>query len=653
LPEEASYDRADSLIWPAVCGYAKSVLQCLQGSGCDAVVFTDCCDAMKRVYDILSRDAACGPAAPGGSVQTYAAAPTDGFFPAHAGSSVTPFMIWLPRVINDSSVRAYARSIGSFIERYEAYCGRRFDIPAFLRACVRANEDKGSARDGEAFVALMGARAPVSLIKAARGLCSLPVRDFTCGSDERKFSGIPDVGPASGDCARMDESITGAALNLTGPECGARSCTDELLIWYAGELLAQTPCMRMNDNGARSALTDGADKGGLKAIVYHTIQFCDFYGFEYAQLSRDIPALKLETDYTPASSGQLVTRLQAFFESNGMLVANPGDRASRNVDLSYAGYGAGGRLCHKGKDGSPSAAPPSEGCGSESGDALQFNKNGGTDTMPQRYYAGVDSGSTSTNAVIVGDDAEIVAAATVPTGADSAAAAELALSDALDKAGLSEGEITAIVATGYGRVSVPFAARDVTEITCHARGAHWLVPGACTVIDIGGQDSKVIRLNPGGSVTEFSMNDKCAAGTGRFLELMADTLGMDIDEMARAGLRPGERVDISSMCAVFAESEVISLIAQGKSTEDIVWGVDLAIAGRVASMAARLGATAPYVMTGGVANNAGVVKALGEKLRERSGRSEDLTVPGDPQICGALGAALIARDLPANASASS
>jgi predicted CoA-substrate-specific enzyme activase len=166
------------------------------------------------------------------------------------------------------------------------------------------------------------------------------------------------------------------------------------------------------------------------------------------------------------------------------------------------------------------------------------------------------------------------------------------------------------------------------------------------VIDIGGQDSKVIRLDPDGGVTEFSMNDKCAAGTGRFLELMADTLGMGIDEMARAGLHPSETVDISSMCAVFAESEVISLIARGKSAEDIVWGVDLAIAGRVASMATRLGAESPCVMTGGVANNAGVVKALNEKLREKNGRRDALTVPDAPQICGALGAALIARDLP-------
>jgi predicted CoA-substrate-specific enzyme activase len=264
--------------------------------------------------------------------------------------------------------------------------------------------------------------------------------------------------------------------------------------------------------------------------------------------------------------------------------------------------------------------------------------------MPHEYYAGVYSGSTSTNVVVIDSDAVIVASATVATGSDSAAAARLALSEALGEAGIIEKEIAAIVATGYGRVSVPFAARDVTEITCHAKGAHRLVPGARTVIDIGGQDSKVIRLGPDGSVTEFSMNDKCAAGTGRFLELMADTLGMGIDEMARAGLHPGETIDISSMCAVFAESEVISLIARGKSTEDIVWGVDLAIAGRVASMAARLGAVAPYAMTGGVANNAGVVKALGERLGERSGRHDGMTVPDSPQICGALGAALIARE---------
>ncbi|MDR1292295.1 MAG: acyl-CoA dehydratase activase [Clostridiales Family XIII bacterium] len=612
LPEEASYDCADSLMWPAVCGYAKSVLQCLhEGDGgacaCGAAVFTDCCDAMKRVYDILSRGAVqAGGATDIGASAEHAGSAYAGAPPESAGAVAAPFMVWLPRVITDASIREYARGVGSFIERYEAYCGRRFDVPAFLRACARANAGNGPARDGEGYVALMGARAPASLMNAAQGLCALPVRNLTCGSGERKFSGIPDA-----------DRVNNAGVGNGGVSAGRAGLTDELLIWYAGELLAQTPCMRMNDSGARSALTGDPS---LKAVVYHTIQFCDFYGFEYARLPQGVPALKLETDYTPASSGQLATRLQAFFESNGMLLADARARAPESAGPSHTGRG-----------------PADYG-------AFRITGNDRRDDMPNRYYAGVDSGSTSTNAVVIDADAEIVASSTVPTGADSAAAARMALSEALAEAHSTEGELAAIVATGYGRVSVPFAAQDVTEITCHAKGAHRLAPGARTVIDIGGQDSKVIRLSPDGSVTEFSMNDKCAAGTGRFLELMAATLGMDMDEMARAGLRPGETVDISSMCAVFAESEVISLIARGKSIEDIVWGVDLAIAGRVASMATRLGAEAPYVMTGGVANNAGVVKALGEKLRERSGRHGGLTVPGSPQICGALGAALIARD---------
>jgi predicted CoA-substrate-specific enzyme activase len=362
--------------------------------------------------------------------------------------------------------------------------------------------------------------------------------------------------------------------------------------------------MRMNDNALRQTLYEDPH---LKAISYHMIQFCDFYGFEYAQLPEGIPALKIETDYTPASSGQLMTRLQAFFENNGLLVSNVERR--------------------KMSDGN----------------------SGG------QYFAGVDCGSTSTNAVIIDAAGSIAASVTLPTGAKSSDAAGQALAEAIGKLGAVHNgadcirepeEIVQIVATGYGRASVPFPAMDVTEITCHARGAHALAPGVRTIIDIGGQDSKVIRLDASGNVTEFSMNDKCAAGTGRFLELMAGTLGMALDEMASAGLRPNEQVDISSMCAVFAESEVISLIASGKKAEDIIWGVDLAIAGRVASMAARLGSESPYIMTGGVAKNAGVVKALGAKLAAQAGgrAKPGLTVPDDPRSCGAFGAALIARD---------
>jgi predicted CoA-substrate-specific enzyme activase len=360
----------------------------------------------------------------------------------------------------------------------------------------------------------------------------------------------------------------------------------------------------------------------LKAIVYHTIQFCDFYGFEYARMPRRRPALKIETDYANASSGQMVTRLQAFFESNGILL----------------GKGCMDR----------SGAPPHGSAQAETSRRFEGKDEGAKANMADTYCAGTDSGSTTTNVVIMGGDGRIVAAVTVPTGADSARAARAAMDEALRGAGLAADDIACSVATGYGRASVPSATKDVTEITCHAKGAHRLAPEARTVIDIGGQDSKVIRLDGEGGVAEFSMNDKCAAGTGRFLELMADTLGMSMDEMARSGLNPRETVNVSSMCAVFAESEVISLIAQGKDASDIAWGIDLAIAGRVAAMATRIGATPPYVMTGGVANNEGVVKALSGKFRESGddvGRRTEFFVPENPQMCGALGAAVIARDM--------
>jgi predicted CoA-substrate-specific enzyme activase len=348
----------------------------------------------------------------------------------------------------------------------------------------------------------------------------------------------------------------------------------------------------------------------------------------------DVSTLNIETDFTAASSGQIATRLQAFFENNGILSAN---FAARTSPRSLPESRPRSRT-------RPARRAPAGGEGS-------FGRNGKeSESMPGAYYAGIDSGSTSTNVVIVDADANIVAAVTGPTGANSAEAARRTFAAALGETGrgtgrrLADEDIAAAVATGYGRASVPFAAKDVTEITCHAKGARRLIPEARTVIDIGGQDSKVICLDDDGVVTEFSMNDKCAAGTGRFLELMADTLGMSMDEMARAGLHPRETIDISSMCAVFAESEVVSLIARGRNAEDIVWGVDLSIAGRVASMAARLGAKPPFAMTGGVAKNAGVVRALGEKLGEGTGARVRVIAPESPEICGALGAALIARE---------
>ena len=179
---------------------------------------------------------------------------------------------------------------------------------------------------------------------------------------------------------------------------------------------------------------------------------------------------------------------------------------------------------------------------------------------------------------------------------------------------------------------------SVTEITCHAKGAHFLDPDARTVIDIGGQDSKVIRIDENGNVLNFIMNDKCAAGTGRFLEMQARTLGMSMPEMSKEGLAWKKDLSITSMCTVFAESEVVSLVAQNEQAADIIHGLNKAIAAKTAALAARLGVEPGVIMTGGVAQNEGVVKCLEDRLNTK------VFVSPDAQVCGSIGAALIALD---------
>ncbi len=249
--------------------------------------------------------------------------------------------------------------------------------------------------------------------------------------------------------------------------------------------------------------------------------------------------------------------------------------------------------------------------------------------------AGIDIGSTATKAVVF--DGEIIGRAQVPTGWDPKEAGLTAFRNALGMAGISEDRVEVIVGTGYGRVSLPIFTDRLTEITCHARGAHYLNPGARTVIDIGGQDCKVISLNPDGSVSDFIMNDKCAAGTGRFLQGMAGILDVSLDEMGAlaAGVEP---VPLSSMCAVFAESEVIGLLARGTGKGSIAAGVIDTIARRIHGLAGRLALLETVTFTGGIAQNPVICEKIGEVLGVR------LHVPADPQFVGALGAALIGAE---------
>lgn len=250
-------------------------------------------------------------------------------------------------------------------------------------------------------------------------------------------------------------------------------------------------------------------------------------------------------------------------------------------------------------------------------------------------FAGIDVGSATTKAVVLRKD-KIVGFAVNPTIPDRRIPANT-LEQALIKTKFRKENISRIVATGYGRINVDFADKIITEITCHGMGAKWLNKKITAVIDIGGQDSKAIVLNEHGEVNDFVMNDKCAAGTGRFIELIANTLNIPLEKVGKLSLKGKKPADISSMCAVFAESEVVSLVAEGVSSENILAGIHKAIARRVVSMARRTGLEQKTIaLTGGIAKNVGMVRALEQELGTK------IYLSKEPQIVGALGAALLA-----------
>ncbi|MCC8023002.1 MAG: acyl-CoA dehydratase activase [Clostridiales bacterium] len=460
------------------------------------------------------------------------------------------YLLDFPHCNTGCAAELYARELQAFAEDYAGYCGRAFD----LEACVSSIKPSGP-EPSAGKLSVAGARISRELLDQVEERFPGRVRNDTCTAGAR-LGAVPEG---------LDEA--------------------GFFRWYAGALLGQEGCMRMAQPGLRRSLSEAP---GLSGVIYHTVKFCDFYGFDYIGLQKRLsaPMTKVETDYTLQSLGQLGTRLEAFGESVGI----------------------------------------------QAGEVQKVQLQEG------QYVAGIDSGSTSTNAVILDRRGALAGQAVVPTGARAKESARAALEQALEQAGIGAGDIVHTVSTGYGRTGIGQGDAQVTEITCHAKGAYHADPQVRTIIDIGGQDCKVIRLDDNGNVETFAMNDKCAAGTGRFLEMMAATLGLRVEEMGRAGLEWREDIGISSMCTVFAESEVVSLVAQNKRTADIVHGLNCSVASRIGALAGRTGGQAPYMMTGGVAANPGVVQAIEEKL------GEALRIPPHPQLCGALGAALIALE---------
>jgi predicted CoA-substrate-specific enzyme activase len=252
------------------------------------------------------------------------------------------------------------------------------------------------------------------------------------------------------------------------------------------------------------------------------------------------------------------------------------------------------------------------------------------------YFAGIDIGSTMTKVALM--DEEVISSIIGPTGPEQRRLANKVMEKALKKVDLPFTSITYVVATGYGRINVPFADKQITEISCHARGVAYLFPSARTIIDIGGQDSKAIKIDHGRPV-DFVMNDKCAAGTGRFIELTADALGVSLEEMGSLALKGTNPAQISNLCTVFAVQEVVSRLAEGVPLNDLIAGILESLASRISRMANRLRITKEVVITGGGAKNAGLVKALSDKL------GYDVVIPPEPLLTGALGAALLGKDI--------
>lgn len=464
-------------------------------------------------------------------------------------------MLDTPRLVKEAGIILYEQRIRAMIQAYETFSGKKFDEAVFLEY-LRDKEEQQQVgiKDRKLNIGILGARANDSIKKILEEKGANVAFDLTC---------------------------TGLGRKILYSE-------EEPLGEYARGLLSQFPCMRMEQAANRDELIrrygDSVD-----GIIYHTVQFCDNYAYEYAWLKSWMgrPLLLLETDYTKQSYGQILTRIEAFLESLRREVRKPVKKMEGNSSM---------------------------------------------------YVLGIDSGSTSTNAVIMDQDRTIKAFSVVRTGAKSGESADRVLKDVLEKAGLSREDIAWIVSTGYGRVSIPFADENVTEISCHGKGAHYFNPKIRTILDIGGQDSKAIRLSEQGEVKDFVMNDKCAAGTGRFLEMIARTLEISLDELGAIALTSTENIEITSMCSVFAESEVISLIANNKEKNDIANGVCGAIANKAYGLLRRVGLEPDFMMTGGVAKNPGVVRAVEQKLGAK------LYICEEPEIVGATGAALYALE---------
>ena len=606
-PDESlvSFDAAESCMHANVCSFAKATFETVLSGNLDGIVLTTCCDSMRRLADALR-------------------AQTPGLF-IH--------VLDVPRDTSEAACALFERRVSELLSAYGEFANATFSeekLFAQLGGTLCPAEGNCDSPLELDYARLHSEAAQPSFRLAKSSSISQSFANSNQAADSAAWSEGCEASERNADeavaAAQVDNALqpqthfspTMPNVGVAGARANAEikrileahgvniafdiTCTNAIrrfvprktdtLAWYAHDVLTQLPCARMRNISPRKGFFDRA-LPQVDGLVYHTVQFCDMYSYEYSDLKRTSPApiLALETDYTAQSLGQMLTRIEAFLESIG---------ASQTEHLAS-------------QKGSPMSTAAT-------------------------FVVGLDSGSTSTNAVVMNEARKIVASVVIRTGAKAGASAERAYREVLERAGITPDQVACTIATGYGRVSIPFADENVTEISCHGRGAHYFNPAVRTILDIGGQDSKAIHVNAAGEVTDFAMNDKCAAGTGRFLEMIARSLEISLDELGPAALESKKRLEIASMCSVFAESEVISLIANNEEKPDIAAGVCRAVAGKAYSLMRRVGLEGAYMMTGGVAQNPGVVRAVEELIGEK------LFICEDPEIVGATGAALLALE---------
>ena len=534
MPE--NFEMSDQIAHANLCGFGKSVIQAVLQGKADELVMVNCCDSMRRVYDIV----------------------------ASTGKCKFLYMLDLPHDDNECEKEKFAAAIRRLKEAYEKYSGKTFDKAAFFHSFAKLRTET------KPYIGVLGVRVSGVLEDMIRENIRMDVDNLTC-TGGRRLTVTPE------ELEKMDE--------------------DAMFLAYADGLLGQMPCFRMNQSSRRTALYLDPN---LKGIIYHTIKFCDYYGFEYASIKKNIkvPLLKIETDFTSQSAGQLLTRIQAFSETiEGSEDMEPGKGISEEAREKMA--------------------------------------------SGVYYVAGIDSGSTSTDVVILDQDGKIKSTMIIPTGGGATMSAEKSLELAVEKAGIKKEEIVRIDTTGYGRAYIDSGDDSITEITCHAKGAHYLNPNVRTVIDIGGQDIKCFQIK-NHSIDSIMLNEACSSGCGSFIQAFAVALGYDIAEFSKLGLFAEHPVDLGSRCTVFMNSSVKQAQKDGATVEDISAGLSGSIVKNAIYKVIR--ARNPeelgqhIVVQGGTFLNDAVLRCFEREI------GHDVIRPAISGLMGAFGAALYAQE---------